>query len=78
MLVYNKLALSLGTETDERGFVKTNNKGESSIEDLYVAGDLRANTKKQIYTAWDTAVDALDDINGKIRNSKREQVLKTI
>jgi len=78
MLVYNKLALSLGTDTDERGFVKTNNKGESSINDLYVAGDLRANTKKQIYTAWDTAVDALDDINGKIRNRKREEVLKTI
>lgn len=75
MLVYNKLATSLGTDTDERGFVTTNNKGESSIEGLYVAGDLRANTKKQIYTAWDTAVDSIDDINAKIRRTRRIEIL---
>jgi thioredoxin reductase (NADPH) len=75
MLVYNKLAASLKAETDERGFVTTDNKGQSSITGLYVAGDLRANTKKQIYTAWDTAVDALDDINGKLRAHKRQLLL---
>lgn len=75
MLVYNKLAASLKAETDERGFVTTDSKGQSSIAGLYVAGDLRANTKKQIYTAWDTAVDALDDINGKLRAHKRQLLL---
>jgi len=75
MLVYNELAQFLGTETDERGFVVTNNLGESSVEGVYVAGDLRANTKKQIYTAWDTAVDAADDINNKLRSEKREALL---
>ncbi len=76
MMVYNKLSTGLDVELDERGFVKTNTKGESSIHKFYVAGDLRANTKKQVYTAWDTAVDSADDINAKIRRARREQLLK--
>lgn len=75
MIVYNELAKDLGAELDKRGFVVTNAKGETTIENLYAVGDLQADTKKQIYTAWDTAVDALDDINAKIRRTKREQLL---
>jgi len=75
MIVYNELAKALGTELDERGFVITNTKGMSSVNGLYVAGDLRANTKKQIYTSWDTAVDAADAINSKLREEKRNQIL---
>jgi thioredoxin reductase (NADPH) len=71
MIVYNELAKSLGANLDARGFVTTDTKGKSSIEGLYIAGDLRANTKKQIYTAWDTAVDSADDINILIRREKR-------
>lgn len=71
MIVYNELAKSLGAELDQRGFVITDNKGKSSIEGLYIAGDLRANTKKQIYTAWDGAVDSADEINLIIRRKKR-------
>lgn len=78
MMVYNDLANKLGTDTDKRGFVVTNPKGESSVEGLYVAGDLRANTKKQIYTAWDTAVDAADDINQRLRVLRREEKLAQI
>lgn len=72
MLVYNKLATDLEADVDERGFVLTNDKGESSVKNFYIAGDLRANTKKQIYTAWDTAVDSMDDINRKTRLHFRE------
>lgn len=72
MIVYNELAKSLGAEVDERGFVTTNKKGETSVDGLYAVGDLQADIKKQIYTAWDSAVDALDDINGKIRRINRE------
>lgn len=75
MLVYNELAKGLGADLDERGFVKTNDKGESSVPGLFVAGDLRANTKKQIYTAWDTAVDSADNINSILRREKRERLL---
>lgn len=71
MLVYNELPKMLGANLDNRGFVVTNSKGESSIPGLYVAGDLRAGIKKQIYTAWDSAVDSADDINYKIRVAKR-------
>lgn len=71
MIVYNELAKSLGAEVDDRGFVITNEKGETNIDKLYVAGDLRAGVKKQIYTAWDTAVDSADDINARIRRLKR-------
>ncbi len=78
MMVYNDLATKIGTQTDERGFVTTGPKGETSVQGLYVAGDLRANTKKQIYTAWDTAVDAADDINSKLRQIKRSQKLEQV
>lgn len=73
MIVYNELAKMLGAELDQRGFVITDNKGKTSIEGLYVAGDLRANLKKQIYTAWDSAVDSADDINILIRRKKRTE-----
>lgn len=71
MIVYNELAKMLGAELDNRGFVIANSKGETSVKNLFVAGDLKANTKKQIYTAWDTAVDAAEEINLRIRRTKR-------
>lgn len=76
MIVYNELAKELGADLDKRGFVVTNKKGETSVQNLYAIGDLQADTKKQVYTAWDTAVDSLDDINAKIRRHKRKQLLK--
>ncbi|MBT7610032.1 MAG: NAD(P)/FAD-dependent oxidoreductase [Bacteriovoracaceae bacterium] len=76
MIVYNELAVGLGAEVDERGFVKTDSKGLTTVDNLYVAGDLRANTKKQIYTSWDTAVDSADTINSKARRERREELLK--
>src|SRR5690606_15789432 len=71
MIVYNELAKMLGADLDERGFVKANVSGETSVSNLYVAGDLKANTRKQIYTAWDHAVSAATEINQKIRIKKR-------
>lgn len=71
MLIYNEIAKELGADLDERGFVKADESGLTSIPGLYVAGDLKANTKKQIYTAWDTAVSAANAINMKIRAAKR-------
>ncbi|MGZ3788141.1 MAG: NAD(P)/FAD-dependent oxidoreductase [Bacteriovorax sp.] len=71
MIVYNELAKMLGAGLDQRGFVIADGKGKTSIDGLYVAGDLRANAKKQIYTAWDHAVDSADEINLLIRRKKR-------
>ncbi len=74
MIVYNELAKQLGADLDERGFVKSEESGESSVPGLYVAGDLKANTKKQIYTSWDSAVSAVNSINMKLRQEKRKQL----
>lgn len=74
MIVYNELALEVGAAVDERGFVKTDDTGLSSVNGLYVAGDLRANAKKQIYTAWDQAVTSANSINQKLRAEKRSQL----
>jgi len=71
MIIYNELAKQVGAELDERGFVKAEESGLTSVPGLYVAGDLKANTKKQIYTAWDTAVNAANSINMKIRSARR-------
>ena len=75
MIVYNQLAVDMGAEVDERGFVVTDKKGLSSVEGLYAVGDLRAGIKKQIYTAWDSAVDASDHINGILRLERRKKAL---
>ena len=76
MIIYNQLAKSLGADLDERGFVKADENGLTSISGLYVAGDLKANTRKQIYTAWDHAVSAANAVNLKIRTHRRQQLLK--
>lgn len=76
MLVYNELAKQLNAEVDERGFVKTDANGLSSVNGLYVAGDLKANTRKQIYTAWDAAVASANSINQNLRVDKRKKLLE--
>jgi len=70
-IVYNGLAKSLGCEVDERGYVVTDKKGESNVPGIFAGGDLRANTKKQIYTSWDVTVDAVDKIDAYVREERR-------
>lgn len=74
MIVYNELALEAGAQVDERGFVKTDENGLTNVPGLYVAGDLRANAKKQIYTAWDQAVTSANAINMKLRQERRPKI----
>lgn len=75
-IIYNELAKAVGADLDDRGYVITEKSGMTNIENFYVAGDIRAGFKKQIYTAWDMAVDSLDDINRKIRSAKRSKLLE--
>ena len=63
----NELALQLGAQIDADGLVITDSSGESSIPHLFIVGDLRANSMKQIYTAWQHAVDSIQLINRRIR-----------
>lgn len=63
----NQLAVQLNANVDAKGLVITDSNGESSIPNLFVIGDLRSGSLKQIYTAWQHAVDALQVINCRIR-----------
>ena len=75
-IVYNQLAKQLGVELNERDHLIVNEKFETNISGFYAAGDLVAGKKKQIYTSWDMAVDAVDDIDHKIRKAKRQKRLQ--
>lgn len=74
MIVYNELAVEAGAAVDERGFVNTDETGLTNVPGLYVAGDLRANAKKQIYTAWDQAATSANAINQKLRQERRPKL----
>ncbi len=63
----NALALELGADVDAKGLVIVDQNGESSVPNLFVIGDLRANSLKQIYTAWQHAVDSIQIIDRRIR-----------
>lgn len=64
----HQLALQLGAQLDPLGLVITDAKGESSVPNLFVIGDLQANSMKQIYTAWQHAVESLQVINQRLRD----------
>ncbi len=66
----NQLALQLGAQVSDSGLVITNPNGESSVPNLFVIGDLRAHSLKQIYTAWQHAVESLQVINARLSSSK--------
>jgi thioredoxin reductase (NADPH) len=78
MIIYNELAKQLGADLDERGFVKGDESGLTSVDGLYVAGDLKANTRKQVYTAWDNAVSAATAVNLLLRSNKRKSSLLSL
>jgi thioredoxin reductase (NADPH) len=69
---YNSLLLQLGGAVDEDGLAIVGPTYESSVRGLFIAGDLVSDRKMQIYTAWDEAVDAADEINRRLRLSKRQ------
>jgi thioredoxin reductase (NADPH) len=77
-MAYNELATGLGCEVTANGNVKANEKGETCVENFYVAGDLRDGGKYQIYTAWDQAVDSVDDMDRKIRANFRARALDNL
>ncbi len=62
----NQLALQLGAQVSEYGLVLTDANGETSVAGLFVIGDLRANSMKQIYTAWNHAVEVIQSIDERM------------
>lgn len=64
----NQLAKQLNAQLESNGLVITDHNGESSIPGFFVIGDLRANSSKQIYTAWQHAVDTMQFINKHLQD----------
>ncbi len=73
--INNTLAKELGAKLDLEGYVIANDDGSTNVSNLYVAGDLKANTRKQVYVAWDSAIRASEAINKDIRHQKRKKKL---
>jgi thioredoxin reductase (NADPH) len=71
-VVYNELAKQLDARLSESDHIITDERGETSVSGFFAAGDLVEGRKKQVYTAWDLAVDAVDSIDARIRKLKRE------
>jgi len=72
MRVNNKLAKDLKAKLDPKGYVIGDESGLTSVPGLYVVGDLKSNTRKQVYTAWDQATRAAEAINTNLRLEKRK------
>lgn len=70
-IVHKDLAQQLGVKLDEQDHILTGPKYETSVPGFYAAGDLVSGKKKQVYTAWDMAVDAIDHIDHRLRKEKR-------
>ena len=75
IIAYNRLLTGLNGEVDDSGKAVVTEKYESSVTGLFVVGDLVAGKKMQIYTAWDEAVDAADEINRRLRYQALQEKL---
>lgn len=72
IIAYNELLTALGGKVDASGKAVVSETCESSVANVFVVGDLVAGKKMQIYTGWDVAVDAADEINRRLRSEKRK------
>ena len=78
MIVYNELAVGLDAEIDKRGFVVTDEKVNPQFL-IYSLPATRANSMKQIYTAWNHAVISSDTLTGEfVREIENNLLLKLI
>lgn len=72
IIAYNELLTSLDGQVEGNGKAVVDEHFESTVPNLFVVGDLAAGKKMQIYTAWDEAVDAADEVDRRVRARKRE------
>jgi thioredoxin reductase (NADPH) len=83
--VYNDLAIELGAALheeegpDERRHVRIDSRGETSVRGLFAVGDMAMRpdepVMKQIYTAQEYAVRAVDVIDRRRREAMRRSIL---
>lgn len=83
--VYNELARQVGArlmdedQPEEKRHIWVNHKGETSIRNLFVVGDAAKRedetVMKQVYTAQEYAVRAVDTVDSRRRRIMREEIL---
>lgn len=83
--VYNDLAVALGAELEasdlppERRHVLVDRRGETTVPGLFVVGDMAQRRDepimKQIYTAQEYAVRAVDTVDARRRSARRREIL---
>jgi thioredoxin reductase len=83
--VYNDLAAKLGMELEAEGPPETRHvlidmRGESSVKGAFAVGDMARRrdgepVMKQVYTAQEYAVRAVDAIDGRLRRERRAAAL---
>lgn len=86
--VYNDLLIQLGAKLDDEGLsedkrhVKVDRRAETSVRNLFAVGDMAKRddeiVMKQIYTAQEYAVRAVDSIDYRIRSKNRKKLLDKI
>lgn len=78
MIVFNALLTDLGGEVDSDQRVLVNNTFESSVPGIFAVGDLVAAGRMQVYTAWDEAVTAAEEINRRLRAVRRAEAIAAV
>jgi len=86
--VYNQLARELKAQLGDEGrpddqrHVRVDARGETSVRNLFVVGDMaqRADEPimKQVYTSQEYAVRALDVVDSRMRRARRQAVLEKL
>lgn len=76
VIPYNSLLAQMDCRLSSDGRAIVNEKMESSTPGLFVVGDLASGHKMQIYTIWDCAVNATDEINLRLRLERRSKILR--
>jgi len=70
-VVINQLVTSIGGQVDEDGRVIVNDRFETSIPGLFAVGDVAAEARVELYSAWDQGLEAADEINRRLGGTER-------
>lgn len=78
IIVFNELLTALGAEIDSDQRVVVDKHFESSVPGIFAIGDLVASQRMQVYTAWDEAVTAAEEINRRLRAVRRAEAIAAV